>query len=92
MLRDTVRLAQLNRKTKEVVVQKVTTEFAIRSKSLMSIRRMFLMQNFFSSARRDESEGGSVRKVHDRLSEHRNDADGKKDKSKRVLWVIWSSD
>ena len=43
--------------------------------------RRTLTQDFFSWASRDESEGGSVQTVHDRLSEQRNAAHGKKDKS-----------
>ena len=40
-----------------------------------------LTQDFFCVARRRLSEGGSVQKVHDRLSEQRNAARRKKDKS-----------
>ena len=47
MLRDTVRLAQSNRRTKDIVVQKVTIEFAIRLETFRSVRTEAFDAGFF---------------------------------------------
>ena len=47
MLRDTVRLAQPDRRTKDIVVQKVTIEFAIRLETFRSVRTEAFDAGFF---------------------------------------------
>jgi|SaaInl4_100m_RNA_FD_contig_21_877251_length_347_multi_4_in_0_out_0_1 hypothetical protein len=56
MLHDTVRLAQSNRNAKEVVAQKVTTEFVFRPTRIRLTLGYFLTQTFSGLMRRDARE------------------------------------
>jgi len=57
MLRDTVRLAQLNRRTKEIVVQKVTIKFAIRLETFRSVRTEAFDAGFFCADKAQSERG-----------------------------------
>jgi hypothetical protein len=59
MLHDTVRLAQSNRNAKEVVAQKVATEFVFRPTRIRLTLGYFLTQRFFDPSRRKLREGRS---------------------------------
>jgi hypothetical protein len=85
MSHDTVQLAQLNRKAKDLLAQKENSEFVIRLKTFVQSERRLLTQRFFEFARRGPSEGGSMYKTCDRLNEDHNKAKTKKIKSKECF-------
>ncbi len=93
MSHDTVQLAQLNRNANNLGAQKDPTSLHLRRKrrSLTPIEIVFDAGHFATGKAQRERRRARTQ-VRNRLSEFCNEARHEMDKSKRVFWVIWSSD